>query len=435
MKLTSKFSRLSKLGLAGIKAGSELTIGKIKSMDENLTRLKATQELIKTVGEMKGGPMKVAQMLSITEDLVLPPEVTKLLKTLQQDAPPMPDSDLDKMFYNSFKQRPEDLFLEFNRTPFAAASIGQVHLARLKSGEEVAVKVQYPNIKTAVQNDLQSLDHLDYLIGLIYPKKPNIDDMINELKRTLVLECDYQNEKKEMIFFRELLANEFEDKIYVPKVYEEFSTNEILVTEFIRADKFEKTLNYDQVDKDYLGNLLYESFLYSFFVRQALHTDPQSGNFLFRNKQIIILDFGSTRHFSDHFVDHYAALCASIKLEDKDLLKKTLIELGVNSENDSEEELVRSEKLIRSIYEPFLKKGSYPIENLNPFQHIKDYAFATKIAGRKAAKEEFLLLDRANVGLFMKLRTWKASVDWEKGREKYQTPRENSILGKLNERD
>lgn len=435
MKLTSKFSRLSKLGLAGLKAGSELTMGKIKSLDQDLSRLRATQELIKTVGEMKGGPMKVAQMLSITEDLVLPPEVTKLLKSLQHDAPPMPEPDLQKMFQKNFGKKPEEIFGEFNPIPFAAASIGQVHLAKLKSGEEVAVKVQYPNIKIAVENDLQSIDHLDYLIGLIYPKKPNVADMISELKRTLVLECDYQNEKREMIFFRELFLQEFSDSIYVPKVYEEFSTNEILVTEFIRADKFENTLRYSQDEKDYLGNLMYESFLYSFFNKQALHTDPQSGNFLFRKKQIIILDFGSTKHFSNDFVDNYAALCASIKLNDKNLLKKILVELNINCIEDTSEEFERSEKLIRAIYEPFLKHGSYPIENLNPFQFIKDYAFNTRIAGRKAAKEEFLLLDRANVGLFMKLRTWQARVDWEQGRKKYQTPRENKVLENLGKTD
>lgn len=429
MKLTSKFSRLSKLGLAGLKAGSELTMGKLKNLDQDLARLRATQELIKTVGEMKGGPMKIAQMLSITEDLVLPPEVTKLLKSLQQNAPAMQDSQLDSMFLKNFSKKPEEIFKEFNRVPFAAASIGQVHLAKLKSGEEVAVKVQYPDIKKAVINDLQSLDHLDDLIGLIYPKKPNIDDMIAEMKRTLVLECDYKNEINEMIFFRNLFSQEFAGQIYVPKVFEELSSNEILVTEFIRADKFETTLRYSQEEKDYLGNLLYESFLYSFFNRQALHTDPQSGNFLFRKNQIIILDFGSTKHFSESFVDNYAALCASIKLSDKNLLKKTLIALDINHLNDSEEEFERSEKLIRSIYEPFLKEGIYPIENLNPFQFIKDYAFNTKIAGRKAAKDEFLLLDRANVGLFMKLRSWQARVDWSNGRLKYQTPRENKVLG------
>lgn len=428
MKLTSKFSRLSKLGIAGLKAGSELTMGKIKNLDQDIARLRATQELIKTIGEMKGGPMKIAQMLSITEDLVLPPEITKLLKSLQQDAPPMADSALKQMFQKNFGKLPEDIFLEFNPIPFAAASIGQVHLARLKTGEEVAVKVQYPNIKTAVINDLQSIDHLDTLIGIIYSKKPNVNDMIAEMKRTLVLECDYDNEKNEMIFFRKLYAKEFGQKVYVPKVFEEFSTKEILVTEFIRADKFENTMRYDQEERDFLGNLLYESFLYSFFNQEALHTDPQSGNFLFRKQQIIILDFGSTKHFPKDFVDNYAALCSCIKLKDNSLLKKILINLDINTENDTEEEFARSEKLIRSIYEPFLKSGTYPVENLNPFHFIKDYALNTKIAGRKAAREEFLLLDRANVGLFMKLKTWQARVNWEAGREKYQTPREKLVI-------
>lgn len=431
MKLTSKFSRLSKLGMAGLKAGSELTLGKIKSLDQDLTRIRATQELIKTIGEMKGGPMKIAQMLSITEDLVLPPEITKLLKTLQQDAPPMDEQKLHGMFLQNFGKLPSEIFASFNPVPFAAASIGQVHLAKLKSGEEVAVKVQYPKIKIAVQNDLESIDHIDQLIGLIYSKKPNLDGMIAELKRTLVLECDYIHEKNEMKFFRELYQKEFGNKVYVPQVYEEFSSEQILVTEFIRADRFENTLNYNQDEKNFLGNLLYECFLYSFFNQQSLHTDPQSGNFLFKNNQVIVLDFGSTKHFPEDFVDYYAALCSCIRLNDKELLRKILVNLDINTNNDSPEEFDRSEKLIRSIYEPFLKPGSYPVENLNPFNFIKDYAVNTKIAGRKAAREEFLLLDRANVGLFMKLKSWRASVDWQAGREKYQTPREKIALGRL----
>ena len=196
---TSKLQRLTKMGTTLAKATSKYLVKKTLTKTNHLNvKTSVAKDIINSMGELKGALMKMGQMLSITEDMILPPEVTSLFKELQKDAPPMPRSDLDRVFLESFGKIPEGLFKSFDRTPIAAASIGQVHKAFLPTGEPVAVKIQYPNILKATENDFENLDQIKKFFGLVFPGAVDVTSLVKEMKRSLLMECDYEREKKNM---------------------------------------------------------------------------------------------------------------------------------------------------------------------------------------------------------------------------------------------
>lgn len=430
---TSRFSRILKVGSTLAKASGYYAIDKIEEYGHKLkqdaeeklsgqrVKIKAIQEIVQSLGELKGGLMKIGQMLSITEDLLLPKEVSDLFSKLQNTAPSMPQKDLLSVFEKSFQKRPEEIFKEFNYDPFAAASIGQVHEGVLKSGEKVAIKVQYPKIVKAIKNDLKNLDQINKLFSMLLPQTPNIANILEEIRDGLVKETYYKTEAKEMIKFKEMLGEEFPE-IVVPRVYEEYSNSQIITMEFMEGDTFEETLDYSQEEKDHLGSLFYNSFLYTFFQKRKLHSDPQYGNFLFRPGKVILLDFGSTRTFDKTFVNHYALMNHAIEIDDVELFNHAATYLGLAHPDDSEEHFQKTYEFACKIYHPYLEPGKYRVEDLNPFKIFHNFFMSIDLKGRKSPRQEFFLLDRSLLGLFTKLKHWNSQVDWEYGRKKYRYP-------------
>lgn len=358
---SSRLSRLLKVGKSLAVATGHLAAEKVSDFvkDKNdaihelsedvkasAARVKAAQEIIQSMGHLKGGLMKIGQMISITEDLVLPKEISSLFKSLQQHAPAMTQNELSRVFRRNFQDLPEKVFKSFDYSPIAAASIGQVHRATLHSGEEVAVKIQYPDIVNAIKSDLQNIDQLDRLFGAIFPSKPHIRPMLEELKNTLIDECNYHKELENLNFFRNAFDREFNGKVKIPKTFEAFSTLEILTTELVKGSSFEETLSWPQQDRDSLGEITYNSFLFSFFSLNALHTDPQNGNYLFNKDQIIIMDFGSVKFFSQEFVRYYTGILISIEKHDMRLFRVCALNLRMIRENDSAEYIQKQFDLI-----------------------------------------------------------------------------------------
>lgn len=414
----SRLSRLSQMGLTVIKAGSEYAKHKVTEKwqanpaSEYYAQVKAAQEIIKTMGELKGAMMKLGQILSITEDMILPPEVSQLFKQLQKDAPPMSDSDIDKVFLQSFHKKPEELFKVFERKAFACASIGQVHKAILPDGKAVAVKVQYPDIKQAVLHDFKNLDMLDDLLGKIFKQKPNIDTTIAELKETLALECDYLHEAKKTRFFKEALKQRF-PQILVPEVYQEFSTDCILTLELMQGESFDKTLSYTQEQRDFLGQTIYDLFLFSLYEHHELHTDPQNGNYLFRPDAVVLLDFGSTRAFPAEFILTYTQLLDGLERKSYQDYSQAIIELGFFTLQDEEKGLIRKHyEMMDSLYSPYARPGKRSIEKINPFEQAKSFIQQIDLKGRIAPRREFFHLDRCHLGLYTKIKSWDARLDW-----------------------
>ncbi|MCF8059003.1 MAG: AarF/ABC1/UbiB kinase family protein [Bacteriovoracaceae bacterium] len=420
--VSNRLGRFAELGKSLTKATGHLALDKLgdtihkaaqkKTEVENFHRkAMAAKEIIKSMGELKGALMKLGQMLSITEDLIIPPEISKLFTELQKNAPSMNDRELDQVFKESFNKLPEELFLDFNRVPMAAASIGQVHKATLHDGTHVAVKVQYPKIVKAIKNDFENLESLKKVVALIFPKVPNIDSYLFELKRSLAEECDYHKERESINFFRESSFEKF-PQVKIPKTYEELSSGTILTLEFMEGEDFIKTKSYDQQTRDSLGQLLYDYHNFCFYELRCLHTDPQYGNFLFTRDTIILLDFGSVRTFNKEFVEDYIVLLKSIEDKDLERYREVLLKFGFFEEYDTDDLFANHLEMVHELYIPYIQTGKHTIPKVNPIDLVKGFVDKIDLKGRRSPREEFLLLDRAHLGLYTKLRGWTAAIDW-----------------------
>lgn len=383
-------------------------------------KLEAAKKIVENMGELKGAVMKLGQMLSITEDLVLPKEITELFKKLQKDAPPMSDEDLLSVFQTTFHSRPEEVFKSFETRPFAQASIGQVHKATLPDGTPVAVKVQYPNIKQAIVHDFKNLDRIDQMLGILFKQKPDIQTTIEEIKEMLALECDYRHELQQLKIFHEWLQKR-DCGVRVPQAFESYSGEHILTMEFMQGETFEQTLSYSQETKDKLGQRLYDFFHIGLYEFNQLHTDPQSGNYLFNQDEIILLDFGATKTFRPDFIRHYTQLLMALENSDFKRYAEAMISLGFFTEQDLQKNagrlLRRHYQMIHSLYSPYTKPGVRALQKNNPFQMAKEFLKEVDLKGRKAPHPDFLHLDRAHLGLYSKLLAWNSQIDWVKQRQ------------------
>lgn len=429
---SSRLGRLGKLGKSLAVATGHLALDIVKKKSEEFIennpkaqeitrRALAAKEIVQSMGELKGAMMKIGQMISITEDLVLPPEISALFKELQKSAPPMPRADVESVFQSCFQKSPEQVFKQFDYHPMAAASIGQVHYAITHEGDEVAVKIQYPKIVEAIKNDFKNLDRINQLITLLVPGKPNIENYVQELRRSLLEECDYLKEIEHMEKFRELYSEHCPDLI-IPKVFKDLSNRSVLTMELMKGDSFEESMNYSQEEKDNLGQILFNAHIFGIYGARYLHTDPQNGNYLFQRDKIILLDFGSIRSFDEQFISLYIELLKSIEEDNLENYRRLMLELGFFEENDEMELFQNHFEMIKKLYLPYTMPGLRSIAKLNPFELIQDFMKGVSIKGRKAPREEFLLLDRANLGLYSKLKFWGSVIDWTTQRDTYWEP-------------
>jgi predicted unusual protein kinase regulating ubiquinone biosynthesis (AarF/ABC1/UbiB family) len=262
------------------------------------THLRAALQLLAGMSYLRGAVMKVGQTLANLPGVV-PDEVVDTLEHLHFQAPPMHFALVREHLRNELGGDPEEVFAEFDGRAFAAASLGQVHRARLKSGEAVAVKVQYPGIGTTVRADCRNL------LALMLPLHASADwenakAQLEDLRRVLEWETDYEREaeyqRRARSFFRE------DDRIVVPRVHEQYSTRRVLTAELLGGVHVHDFLAGGPAQEllDHFGALIVRAWSRLFHAGHLNYADLHPGNFLFLpDGRLGLLDFGCVRPFSD----------------------------------------------------------------------------------------------------------------------------------------
>ncbi len=257
---------------------------------------KTAQAMLKTLGEMKGLPLKVGQMASYIDGLAPPGYEEKfqdVLKKLQAKAPPLSREAAIAVVTKELGP-PEEVFGAWEADPFAAASIGQVHRATTKAGDRVAVKVQYPDIDKAIKNDLKSLGMLEAMIAPI-GRKYHTKDTLDEITQVFLSELDYRLEADNADAFRKMHAN-CED-IVIPRVFYKLSTRRVLTTELVGGvdyATFCKTAS--EEDRTAASKTIFRFMFRSLFVYGWLYADPHPGNYRFLGGgRVAFLDFGCVK--------------------------------------------------------------------------------------------------------------------------------------------
>ncbi len=293
------------------------------------TNLRAAFKTLQTMGYLRGAVMKVGQILAASPE-ILPDQFAELLEKLHFEAPPMHYSLLREHVENELGDDPGEIFDDFETESFAAASLGQVHRARLRSGESVAVKIQYPGIARTIRTDIANLRRLLFPLR-ISKDWDSLNAQFGEAQAVLESETDYEQEsaslKEARAAFRE------DDGIVVPRVYDQYSTRRILTMELVDGDDYKKFLasNPSQEVRNRFGELILRTGMRLYFSHRLLYSDFHPGNFLFREDgRLGFIDFGGLRRFNDEewalmARDGYFAMTTSNRQDLLDYIQRSLM--------------------------------------------------------------------------------------------------------------
>lgn len=282
---------------------------------ERSVRNAAIDKYVQTLGELRGIGLKYGQMLANADALdPLTRERGSRFSALALQATPMSSEDVLEVFLRETGSPPRAFFSEWSKTPFFAASIGQVHRARLKSGEDVAVKVQYVDIAETIRTDLRNVKVLDRLYCVIAPaQRPGT--IFDELATRFVQECDYALEAERTRYFRSFF--EGRKDIRVPKVIAAPSTRRILTLEWLSGRPYDEFVrSADQAARDRAGKAIWD-FFYLPAPTGVFHADPHAANVLFDDHAVTFLDFGRTGHMPPAFLELWKELARAILEKDR----------------------------------------------------------------------------------------------------------------------
>jgi predicted unusual protein kinase regulating ubiquinone biosynthesis (AarF/ABC1/UbiB family) len=335
-----RLRRSAKLGsIVGVQgaryAGTKATnVG--RSEEESKERLEqrhleTAMKMVGTLGQMKGAAMKMGQFASFIDTDFIPDEYREIyqeqLGKLRTDAPAMPWEKVETVLAEEYDGEPvSELFAEFEREAFAAASIGQVHRAELLDGRQVAVKIQYPGIAEALDADLRNAGTL---VRLARALAPGLDAkaIAHEIRERVMEELDYEYEaQNQRSFARAYREHPF---IYVPEVITRLSRRRVLVTELVEGLGFEEVKKLPHEERSRFGEIVFRGSFGSIYHLQHFNADPHPGNYiLMADGRVAFLDFGMTKKLDrEQIVLEQRAFDAASR-DDPEAFRAALHDLG-----------------------------------------------------------------------------------------------------------
>ncbi|KAF2488578.1 ubiquinone biosynthesis protein-like protein coq-8 [Lophium mytilinum] len=314
--------------------------------------------LVAKLSRMRGAALKLGQMISFQDIKMLPPPIHEVLQRVQDSADYMPASQRDKVLVDNLGPNWRDLFSSFDEVPIAAASIGQVHKAVLRSTDQtVAVKVQYPGVASSISSDLSNLSIL-LTASRLLPKGLYLDKTIANARTELGWECDYAREAECQTRFHDLLADDAE-VFSVPAVVTSASGPAVLTAEYMSGVGVTKITTLSQDQRDFIGTHILRLCLREICEFHFMQTDPNWTNFLYNEKthKIELLDFGASRDFPDEFIDPYVRILQAAAREDKPLIHDLSLTLGYLTGGESPAMLEAHTQSVLTLAEPFMETG------------------------------------------------------------------------------
>jgi len=424
---TGSFERKLSLTRAGLMVGTRMTghlaasffTRKDKREEKRKQALsKQAQYLVEELGRLKGSVVKIGQVMALYGEHFLPPEVTEALHTLEENTVALEWSVIhDVLFDQLGEERMAQLDIE--QVPIGTASLGQVHCARiLTTNEIICLKVQYPGVAKAVDTDLDAVAQL-LKIARVVTFGPAFDDWLEEVRAMMHREIDYHLEAETTAHFSELLKDD--TRFVVPKVYFDFSTDQVLATRFELGENVSSPLvaQLSQVRRNALAKASLELFLQELFVWHEIQTDPNFGNYRIRigaeglADQIVLLDFGAVQKYPASFIHPVCKMISSAYASDVKGVIDGGIALHFMSGTWPEAVLIEFANVCIAVLEPLAKENSDAGDEA--FNEKGEYCWRasdlpSRIAKRAAVSaisryfkippKEFVFLNRKLVGVY-----------------------------------
>ncbi|MFJ1627603.1 ABC1 kinase family protein [Marinilactibacillus psychrotolerans] len=287
------------------------------------------KNLRKAFEELGPSFIKIGQIISTRRDL-LPSNYIQELSKLRDDAPPFSYNEMRRIFEKDLGLSFEEVFLYVDEKPLASASVAQVHKAKLKSGENVIIKVQRPEIEENLLRDIRLFSRIVSMApNTVKEMLVDAESAFKEMLETTKIELDFRNEAKYLVRFREL--NKSARAVTAPKPYLTLTSKRVLVEEYIDGIKGlnpSKIISAGYEKQDIAEKLVY-SFLSQVFNDGFFHGDPHQGNLMIKDQQIVFLDFGITGELSSNVRESLVKLVNALVLEDIESMMNILLQMAI----------------------------------------------------------------------------------------------------------
>src|SRR4051794_5605604 len=382
--------RLSEISRVAVRHGFGYVLDGRKAGDPAVEGTARGRHLREMLDELGPTFVKFGQLLSTRPDVV-PPDIINELRGLQDDVRPFPYSDVERMVQEDLGQSVERLFLDFDETPLAAASIGQVHRATLPNGRRVVVKVQRPNAPRQIEADLS----LMYQAGRLAKERIraldfiDTNDIVDEFARSIRQELDYRLEARNADAFHRNFAGH--PHVAVPRVYWTYTRARVLTLEELEGVQL-GDLDFEHWSPEQRRRLAYliaETWMTMIFRHGFFHGDPHPANILvLAPERIGLVDFGLTGKLTDDDMTKLTRLFIDAAAENIEALPKRLADLGVRYPKE------REEQFVSELREMYYRYYGASLQEIDPIQVIRE-AFALIYSMNLRLPTRFVMLDKA----------------------------------------
>lgn len=413
-------SRLLKLGLlVGRIAGETLSEGArtfvsgkpLRASDLLLTPANA-RHLADRLSELRGAAMKVGQLLAMEAGDYLPPDLTRILATLYENAHSMPQSQVADILRSAWGTGWESEFRRFSFTPLATASIGQVHEATTRDDRHLAVKIQYPGVRNSIDSDIDNVAALFNLLRLV-PRDYDISLLLQEAKRQLHLEADYCVEAASIAEYNRFLGDDpcFE----LPRVDKSRTTPEVLTMSFVAGVPIETLVDAPIRVRNQVATRLLTLVLKEVFEWGLVQTDANFGNYRYQSEQnrIGLLDFGATRRYSNDFIDVFRRMMSAAQAGDVSAIESHAVELGYLRADEAAPYRQGLCEMISAVAEPMRHQGPFDFGTSDLSGRVADKAISLRLHQHymHLPPTDLLFLHRKFAGTYLLCARLRAQVD------------------------
>lgn len=416
---TTKVERSAKFVKTGFQIGGNYIKHYSKKlfnpgMDRDQLNEDNATDIYKSLSELKGSALKIAQMLSMDKNILPKSYVDKFTQS-QYNAPPLSGPLIVRTFTKNFGKTPEQIYDTFNLSSSNAASIGQVHQATL-NGKKLAVKIQYPGVGDSISSDLKLVKPFAFRLLGMSERELNI--YIKEVEERLLEETDYELEVKRSIQFSEDCKNL--DHVVFPKYYPELSGKRIITMDWLdglHLKEFLKT-NPSQELRNKIGQALWDFYNFQQHELRAVHADPHPGNFMITpNEDLGVIDFGCIKELPNDFYYPFFSLISTDVINDKSKTIDAFRKLDMIHRDDTDDQVEFYYKAYKEMISLFAKPYISKVFDFSKTEFFEQlYIYGEKISKMQEFKQargvkHFIYVNRTNFGLYQILHELQAVVN------------------------
>jgi predicted unusual protein kinase regulating ubiquinone biosynthesis (AarF/ABC1/UbiB family) len=367
------------------------------------------------LAELRGAAMKMGQMISMESGDLLPAEFSLILERLREDAHHMPLGQVAMVLENNWGSQWDRQFKRFHFTPIAAASIGQVHEAMTKQGDHLAIKIQYPGIRTSIDSDVDNVAMLLKLFRLI-PQELDLKTLLTDTKNQLHREADYLNEATNTVEYAKRV--EQIDGYRIPSPDLDRSTQEVLVMEYIPGKPLDQLVSLDGSKRNSIAERLVKLAFLETFCWGMVQTDPNFANYRYdsQSDRLGLLDFGAIQFYEAHRTEAFKQLLHASLEGDTKQMALAASDVGYLDQHTPERYKNAVIGLLKSVTEPLRVSQSYDFANSDLMTRMSEQAMELRLNQNywHLPPHDVLLLHRKLAGLYLACVRLKARISVRK---------------------